>query len=290
MAIWRTPCDRYIGVTASEEAGVMKTCWRAADRGKSWEGSQHLRHWEAGGCPSDVDSERQRVSCLWGYLSHSTRLSGNKSPACMFINPSTSQPQGSGCDVQVAGSEVPESWKMGLYSPAGKGRTVWGSNSPCSWALPYASLPFFPLLGCSVSFTGTCRSQGCSSLPLSLPPTAGTATHVGKGPLLPSATVGSMKNRLHWMQSSQVMLNLQFPMLNHHGNTQCVFICTVRVWSWNGKGQVILVVLCSVTAAGPRPSAEGVPLQTSLGSTLRTQNKKTLQDKPIFASVVLFLR
>lgn len=69
-AISRTPCDRYMGVTALEEAGVMKTCWRAADRGKRWEGSQHLRHWEAGGCPSDVDSESQRVSCSWGYLSH----------------------------------------------------------------------------------------------------------------------------------------------------------------------------------------------------------------------------
>lgn len=69
-AIWRAPCDRYIGVTALEEAGVMKTCWRAADRGKLWEGSQHLRHREAGGCPSDVDSESQQVSCSWGCLSH----------------------------------------------------------------------------------------------------------------------------------------------------------------------------------------------------------------------------
>lgn len=70
MAIWRTPCDKYIGVTASEEVEVMKTRWRAADRGERWEGSQHLRHWKAGGCPSDVYGESQRVSCSWGYLSH----------------------------------------------------------------------------------------------------------------------------------------------------------------------------------------------------------------------------
>ena len=69
MTISRTPCDKYIGVTASEEAEVMKTHWRAADRGKCWEGSQHLRHWKTGGCPSDVYGESQRVSCSWGYLS-----------------------------------------------------------------------------------------------------------------------------------------------------------------------------------------------------------------------------
>lgn len=32
----------------------------------------------------------------------------------MFMNPSASQPQGSGCDVQVAGNEVSDSWKTGL--------------------------------------------------------------------------------------------------------------------------------------------------------------------------------
>lgn len=69
-AISRTPYDKYIGVTALEEAEVMKSCWRAADRGMCWEGSQHLRRWKAGGCPSDVCSESQRVSCSWGYLSH----------------------------------------------------------------------------------------------------------------------------------------------------------------------------------------------------------------------------
>lgn len=37
---------------------------------------------------------------------------------------------------------------------------------------------------------------------------------------------------------------------------------------------ILVIVLCSgVTAVGPRPSAEGVPLQTSLGRILRTQSK-----------------
>lgn len=57
MTILRTPCDKYIGVIVLEEAEVMKTHWRAADRGKCWEGSQHLRHWKAGGSPSDVYGE-----------------------------------------------------------------------------------------------------------------------------------------------------------------------------------------------------------------------------------------
>jgi len=114
MAISRTPRDKYIRVTASEEAEVMKTKSRAADRGKRWEGSQHLRHWKAGGCPSDVYGESQRVSCSGGYLSHETGLSENRSPAYVFINPSTSQPQGSACDVQVAGNKIANSLKTGL--------------------------------------------------------------------------------------------------------------------------------------------------------------------------------
>lgn len=57
MAILRTPCVKYIGVIVLEEAEVMKTHWRAASGGKCWEGSQRLRHWKAGGSPSDVYGE-----------------------------------------------------------------------------------------------------------------------------------------------------------------------------------------------------------------------------------------
>lgn len=84
--------------------------------------------------------------------------------------------------------------KWGSIPQLGKGKQRGGQTLLAAELFLMHPSPFFPLFGCSVSFTGTCRSQGSSSLPLSLPPTAGTATHVGKGLLLPSAAVGSMKN------------------------------------------------------------------------------------------------
>lgn len=142
--------------------------------------------------------------------------------------------------------------KWGSIPQLGRGKQCGGRALLAAELFLVQPSPFFPPLGCSVSLTGTCRSQGSSSLPLSLAPTAGTATHVGKGPLWPSATAGSMKNRLHWVQSSQMMLNLRFPVLNHHGNTQsCFHLHSLKV-EWKGTGnsgslvilaQVILVIL-----------------------------------------------
>lgn len=193
----------------------------------------------------------------------------------MFINPSTSQPQGSGCDVQVAGCEVSESWQMGLYSPAGKGKAVWGSSSPCSWALPYASLPLLPSvwLQCFIY-----RNLQEPRLFISAAEPSSHCRHRHTRRQRSIVTISccwkheEQLNRLHGIQSPQVMLNLQFPMLNWCGNTQSCFHLHSEVLKleWKGPGNSGSLVLWSFC---PRPSAEGVPLQTSLGTTLRTQSK-----------------